>query len=138
MNLNIAGQMQALSESLTCARQAGIDDDFFFQVLAKNVSYSGLARLKEGMLKARDFTPQFSIKHMHKDMRLAEAAIEMGTLGGCPNPPAMVRAEQSSAAPHASKTRLPLLATVRECLARAEREGMADDDFSSLIRLLSI
>jgi 3-hydroxyisobutyrate dehydrogenase-like beta-hydroxyacid dehydrogenase len=109
MNLNIAGQMQALSESLTCARRAGIADDFFFQVLAKNVSYSGLAKLKEGKLKTRDFSPQFSIKHMHKDMRLAEAA---------------------------GDGKLPLLATVRGCLARAEQQGMADDDFSSLIRLL--
>jgi 3-hydroxyisobutyrate dehydrogenase-like beta-hydroxyacid dehydrogenase len=109
MNLNIAGQMQALSESLTFARRAGIDDDFYFQVLAKNVSNSGLARLKEGKLKTRDFAPQFSVKHMHKDMRLAEAA------GGIT---------------------LPLLETVRECLAHAEAQGMGDDDFSSLIRLL--
>ena len=72
MNLNIAGQMQALAESLTLARQAGIADDFYFQVLAKNVSYSGLARLKEAKLKAHDFSPQFSVKHMHKDMRLAD------------------------------------------------------------------
>lgn len=109
MNLNIAGQMEALSESLTFARRAGIDDDFYFQVLAKNVSNSGLARLKEGKLKTCDFAPQFSVKHMHKDMRLAEAT------GG---------------------VRMPLLETVRECLARAEAQGMGNDDFSSLIRLL--
>jgi 3-hydroxyisobutyrate dehydrogenase-like beta-hydroxyacid dehydrogenase len=110
MNLNIAAQMQALSESLTCARRAGIADDFFFQALAKNVSYSGLARLKEDKLRRGDFAPQFSVKHMHKDMRLAAAG------GG----------------------KLPLLATVRDCLARAEAQGMGDDDFSSLIRLLSL
>jgi 3-hydroxyisobutyrate dehydrogenase-like beta-hydroxyacid dehydrogenase len=109
MNLNIAGVMEALSESLTFARQAGIDDDFYFQVLAKNVGYSGLARLKETKLKQRDFAPQFSVKHMHKDMRLAEAATEH---------------------------ELPLLGTVRACLARAEAQGMGDDDFSSLMRLL--
>jgi len=110
MNLNIAGQMQALCESLTLARRAGIDDEFYFRALAKNVSNSGLARLKEGKLKTRDFAPQFSVKHMHKDMRLAEAT------GGI---------------------RMPLLETVRACLARAEAQGMGDDDFSSLIRLLS-
>jgi 3-hydroxyisobutyrate dehydrogenase-like beta-hydroxyacid dehydrogenase len=109
MNLNIAAQMQALSESLTFARRAGIADDFFFQVLAKNVSHSGLARLKEGKLRTRDFSPQFSVKHMHKDMRLAEAA---------------------------GAGKLPLLAAVRGCLALAEARGMGDDDFSSLIRLL--
>jgi 3-hydroxyisobutyrate dehydrogenase-like beta-hydroxyacid dehydrogenase len=110
MNLNIAAQMQALSESLTFARRAGIDDDFYFQVLAKNVGYSGLARLKEAKLKTRDFSPQFSVKHMHKDMRLAQGSGELA---------------------------LPLLATVRSCLARAETQGMGDDDFSSLIRLLA-
>jgi 3-hydroxyisobutyrate dehydrogenase-like beta-hydroxyacid dehydrogenase len=109
MNLNIAAQMQALSESLTFARRAGIDDDFYFRALAKNVSNSGLARLKEGKLKTRDFAPQFSVKHMHKDMRLAEAALGI---------------------------RLPMLETVRGCLASAEAQGMGDDDFSSLIRLL--
>jgi 3-hydroxyisobutyrate dehydrogenase-like beta-hydroxyacid dehydrogenase len=109
MNLNIAAQMQALSESLTFARRAGIDDDFYFQVLAKNVSNSGLARLKEGKLRTRDFAPQFSVKHMHKDMRLAQSA-----LGGP----------------------LPILETVCGCLARAQAQGMGDDDFSSLIRLL--
>jgi 3-hydroxyisobutyrate dehydrogenase-like beta-hydroxyacid dehydrogenase len=110
MNLNLAGQMQALSESLTFARQAGIDDEFYFQVLAKNVAYSGLARLKENKLKTRDFSPQFSVKHMHKDMRLAA-----GTGQG----------------------NLPLLNTVRACLEQAEKGGMGDDDFSSLIRLLA-
>jgi 3-hydroxyisobutyrate dehydrogenase-like beta-hydroxyacid dehydrogenase len=109
MNLNIAAQMQALSESLTFARRAGIDDDFYFQALTKNVSYSGLTRLKEGKLKARDFSPQFSVKHMHKDMRLADAGE-----GG-----------------------LPMLKTVRACLAQAESQGMGDDDFCSLIRLLA-
>jgi 3-hydroxyisobutyrate dehydrogenase len=109
MNLHIAVQMQALSESLTFARRAGIDDDFYFRALSKNVSNSGLARLKEGKLKTNDFAPQFSVKHMHKDMRLAEAAGGFG---------------------------LPMLETVRGCLARAEAQGMGDDDFSSLIRLL--
>jgi 3-hydroxyisobutyrate dehydrogenase len=110
MNLNIAGQMQALAESLTFARQAGITDDFYFQVLAKNVSHSGLARLKENKLKARDFAPQFSVKHMHKDMRLATAT---------------------------SSREMPLLTTVRKCLEHAEQQGMGDDDFASLIRLLT-
>jgi 3-hydroxyisobutyrate dehydrogenase-like beta-hydroxyacid dehydrogenase len=45
---------------------------------------------------------------MHKDMRLADSG-ESG---------------------------LPMLKTVRRCLADAEAHGMGDDDFSSLIRLL--
>lgn len=109
MNLNVAGQMQALAESLTFAREAGIDDELYFRVLAKNVSCSGLTKLKQDKLARKDFSPQFSIKHMHKDMRLAQAMA----------------------------ARLPLLATVRECLARAETGGLGDEDFSALIRLLA-
>jgi 3-hydroxyisobutyrate dehydrogenase-like beta-hydroxyacid dehydrogenase len=109
MNLNIAAQMEALSESLTFAQAAGIDSEFFFQALSKTVAQSGLATLKKDKLRTLDYSPQFSVKHMHKDMRLA-AAVAQG--------------------------KLPLLDTVRGCLAKAEQQGMGDDDFSSLIRLL--
>jgi len=50
------------------------------------------------------------VKHMHKDMRLASQT------AGC--------------------AEYPLLETVREQLKRAQANGMADDDFSSLLRLL--
>ena len=110
MNLNLAGQMEALAESLTFARRAGIGDEAFFAVIAKNIAYSGLTKLKEPKLRAGEFSPQFSVKHMHKDMRLADAT-----------------ADGSS---------YPLLKTVRGCLASAEASGHGDDDFSSLIRML--
>jgi len=111
MNLNIAAQMQALSEALGLARRAGIGDEMFFTALGKNVSYSGLVKLKEPKLRAGDFAPQFSVKHMLKDMRLASG------MSGC--------------------EALPLLATVREQLALAERAGWADEDFSALVKLVN-
>jgi 3-hydroxyisobutyrate dehydrogenase len=110
MNLNISAQMQALSEALTIARKAGVSDDVFFNVVAKNVSYSGLAKLKEPKLRTNDFSPQFSVKHMLKDMRLASA------MNGCAD--------------------LPVLDTVRECLAAAARAGYADEDFAALIKVV--
>lgn len=110
MNLNIAAQMQALSEALTVARNAGISDDLFFSVMAKNVGYSGLVKLKEPKLRAGDFAPQFSVKHMLKDMRLASR------MNGC--------------------TDFPVLDTVRDRLAAAERAGWGEEDFAALIKLL--
>lgn len=110
MNLNIVAQMEALAEALTLARDAGIGDEVFFRALAHNASYSGVARLKEAKLRSADFAPQFSVKHMHKDMRLAAAA------------------------PGAA--RLPLLATLRARLAEAEATGLAESDYSVLIQLL--
>jgi 3-hydroxyisobutyrate dehydrogenase-like beta-hydroxyacid dehydrogenase len=110
MNLNIAGQMQALAEALTMVRKAGVPDALFFNVIRHNISFSGLTALKEPKLTTGDFSPQFSVKHLLKDLRLATCAE-----GGAD---------------------YPLLATLRECLLRADAAGFADEDFSSLIKLL--
>lgn len=111
MNLNLAAQMEAFSESLTFVRRAGIADDTYFAALGKNIAYSGLVKLKEPKLRAGDYAPQFSVKHMHKDMRLASATAK------------------------AAGADYPLLETVRDRLNKAETTGYGDDDFSSLIRL---
>lgn len=110
MNLNIAAQMEALGEALTLARRAGITDDTFFDALARNVSHSGLVKLKEPKLRTADYSPQFSVKHMLKDLRLA------GTTPGAGD--------------------FPVLATVRERLAEVAAAGHADDDFAAIMRLL--
>jgi 3-hydroxyisobutyrate dehydrogenase-like beta-hydroxyacid dehydrogenase len=71
MNLNIALIMEALSESLTLARASGISDEKFFEALHINAGHSGISDLKEEKLMAKDYAPQFSLKHMNKDLRLA-------------------------------------------------------------------
>lgn len=111
MNLNAAGLMQALCEALTLARRADIADELFFGALAKNVGYSGLAKAKEPKLRTADFTPHFSVKHMHKDMRLAA-----GTAGNAG---------------------FPLLDAVRRSLQQAENRGWGDEDFSSLLKAVT-
>ena len=107
MNLNLAVMLGGLCEALTFARRAGISDELFFAALSRNVGASGLSRLKEPKLRTGDFSPQFSVKHMHKDMRLASGA-----------------------------ARLPLLEAVRERLRLAEAQGAGDEDFSALLKLL--
>ena len=109
MNLQIAGISQALCESITMSRKAGIDDDCFFEVMKQNVAWSGLAALKEPKLREDDLSPQFSVKNMHKDMRLAQLSASQA---------------------------MPLLDTVLSCLATAEAAGHGEDDFIALIRAL--
>lgn len=111
LNLNIAAQMQGLAEALTMARQAGVSDDLFFAVMTKNVGYSGVTKLKEPKLRAGDFAPQFSVKHLLKDLRLASRT------NGCED--------------------FPLLDTLREVLHRTAGAGHADEDFSAVIKLLA-
>lgn len=110
MNLNIAVQMQALVEARALASAHGVGDETFYGALARNVGYSGLVKLKEPKLRAGDFAPQFSVKHLHKDMRLASAA------AGC--------------------AELPALDTVRERLKTAEARGLGDEDFCALAKVL--
>jgi 3-hydroxyisobutyrate dehydrogenase len=110
MNLNLAIMIEGLCEALTFARRAGIGDDTFFGALSGNVGQSGLAALKEPKLRTGDFSPQFSVKHMHKDMRLASGAV--------------------------GAARLPLLEAARERLRLAEESGSADLDFSAVMKLL--
>ena len=110
MNLNLAVLLEGLCEALIFARRAGVGDDTFFAALAGNAGYSPFAKLKEPKLRTGDFAPQFSVKHMHKDMRLASATAGAG--------------------------RLPLLEAVRERLKLAEDRGSADADFSVLLQLL--
>lgn len=109
MNLQISGITQALCESITISRDAGIDDDTFFDVMKQNVAWSGLSALKEPKLREADFTPQFSVKNMSKDMRLARKTTQV---------------------------EMPLLETIIDCFATAEAAGYGEEDFISLIRNL--
>jgi len=71
MNLQIAAQAEALCEGLSLARNAGVTDDTFFNCLGLNVAHTALADLKAPKLRENDYSPQFSVKHLHKDIRLA-------------------------------------------------------------------
>jgi 3-hydroxyisobutyrate dehydrogenase-like beta-hydroxyacid dehydrogenase len=113
MNLNIAAVAGALSEGLTLCRQSGISDDTFFDALHLNVARSGLSDLKEPKLRERDYAPQFSVKHMGKDLRLALESAALLNL------------------------ELPQTQAVRGVYERGIESNMGDDDFIGLIRLLS-
>lgn len=110
MNMNIAMVMEGLAESIRFARAAGIPDSVYFDALRVNSSRSGVAELKEPKIKAGDFSPQFSIKHMTKDLRLAlESA---GSLD------------------------LPQLKRLKTQFDECMRRGYGEDDYSSILRLL--
>jgi len=112
MNMHIAGIGQILCESLTLCRASGIPDEIYFEALARNAAHSGLADLKQPKLRQRDFSPQFALKHMDKDLRLAlETAADLS---------------------------LPLEYTkqLKGIYDRGMDAGWKDDDFIGLVRLL--
>jgi 3-hydroxyisobutyrate dehydrogenase-like beta-hydroxyacid dehydrogenase len=71
LNLQVAIMMEGICESLHAARQAEIPEATFFDVLRSTALWSGFQALKEPKLREGDFSPQFSVKHMLKDVRLA-------------------------------------------------------------------
>jgi 3-hydroxyisobutyrate dehydrogenase-like beta-hydroxyacid dehydrogenase len=110
MNLNIAGVAQSLCESLTLCRAAGIPDEVYFTALGRNASRSGVSDLKEPKLRQHDYTPQFSLKHMAKDLRLVlETAADLG-----------VSLKQTG--------------HLKEIYDQGMSAGWADDDFIGLMR----
>ena len=110
MNLQIALIAEAMCESLAFAKAAGIPADMFFEVMRKNAAWSGVAALKEPKLLSGDYSPQFSVKHMHKDIRLA-----LRSAGG---------------------DKLPAGIAVEACFAKAAAAGWGDEDFIALMKNL--
>lgn len=106
MNLQIATISQALSEGFHLARRHGISAEDFFAVLDLNVARSGLVDLKRDKLVAADYAPQFSIKHMAKDLNLA-----LGAAGSLP---------------------LPVTEAVAACYQQGLAAGWGDLDFIAL------
>jgi 3-hydroxyisobutyrate dehydrogenase-like beta-hydroxyacid dehydrogenase len=111
MNLNLALMAEALSESLTLARAEGIPDDKFFEALHLNAGRSGISDLKEAKFKGANYAPQFSLKHMDKDLRLA-----LETVDGIA---------------------LPAARTLKSFYEKGMEAGYGDDDFIGVVRLLA-
>ena len=109
-NVHVAITMQGICEGLNFARQAGLKDDDFFQVLSATALWSGFHTLKEPKLRSGEFSPQFSVKHMLKDVRLAAELAREGSL--------------------------PLGNAVRAQLTRAAEAGFSEEDMASLIKVL--
>jgi 3-hydroxyisobutyrate dehydrogenase-like beta-hydroxyacid dehydrogenase len=109
-NVHVAITMQGICEGLHLARRAGVSDDDFFQVLQPTALWSPFHGMKEPKLRSHDYAPQFSVKHMLKDIRLATEIAGDGAL--------------------------PLARAVREQLMRAAGDGLSEQDMAALIEVL--
>ena len=91
-NMLTATTVQTLAEALALVRSAGVDGAMLVQALENNASRSGTSDLKLPTMLAQNFEPNFSLKHMLKDVRLAKELAEKGHIkmpvtestGGCP------------------------------------------------------
>jgi 3-hydroxyisobutyrate dehydrogenase-like beta-hydroxyacid dehydrogenase len=112
MNLQIAMIYEGFAEGLTLAAKLGVDPAAFVPLINASMIKSGVVEYKAPFVLQRDFSPNFPLRLMRKDIRLAlEAAKE-------------------------ARVKLPGLETVEEVYDVAVDEGHADLDFAATLMLL--
>jgi 3-hydroxyisobutyrate dehydrogenase-like beta-hydroxyacid dehydrogenase len=110
-NLAIAGAMQALFEGLTLGRKGDLDHGKMLEVLTSGALSSFLLTMKGTAVKDRNFEPNFSVKHMAKDIYLA--------------------VEEA----HRQRLSLPALSTIHALYESALAQGLGEEDFAALVKV---
>jgi 3-hydroxyisobutyrate dehydrogenase-like beta-hydroxyacid dehydrogenase len=112
MNLQIALIYEGFAEGLTLATKLGVDSQQLISLIGATMVHSGVVDYKGPFILQRDFTPNFPLRLMHKDIRLAlEAAKE-------------------------ARVKLPALETVEEIYEMATEDGHKDLDYAATLTLL--
>jgi 3-hydroxyisobutyrate dehydrogenase-like beta-hydroxyacid dehydrogenase len=112
MNLQIALIYEGFAEGLTLAAKLGVDAETLLPLLQASMIRSGVLDYKAPFVLKRDFTPNFPMKLMHKDIKLMlDAAKE-------------------------ARVKLPALEIVEEIYDVAVEDGNGDLDYSAIITLL--
>src|ERR1700722_18570080 len=112
MNLQIAMIFEGFAEALTLATKLGVDPQQMIHLIEATMVKSGVVEYKAPFVMSRDFTPNFPLRLMHKDIKLAlEAAKE-------------------------SRVKLPGLETVEEIYEMATEDGHKDLDYAATLTLL--
>ncbi len=70
-NMVTAASVQAAAEALALVQAHGLSLEKFIEAMCANASYSGTLAMKLPKMIGRDFEPHFSVKHMLKDMQIA-------------------------------------------------------------------
>jgi 3-hydroxyisobutyrate dehydrogenase-like beta-hydroxyacid dehydrogenase len=112
MNLQIALIFEGFAEALTLATKLGVDAKKLLSLIEATMVRSGVIDYKAPFILQRDFTPNFPLRLMHKDIRLTlDAARE-------------------------ARVKLPALETVEEVYQMATEDGHKDLDYAATLTLL--
>jgi 3-hydroxyisobutyrate dehydrogenase-like beta-hydroxyacid dehydrogenase len=111
-NLMIALMFEGFAEALTLTSKLGVPRERFLELVNASMIRSGVSDYKAPFVLRHDFSPNFPLRLMHKDIHLAlDAARE-------------------------ARVKLPGLETVEEIYEVATEEGSADLDYAATIALL--
>jgi len=112
MNLMIALIYEGFAEALVLSRKLGVDSSRLLDLIQASMVRSGVVDYKAPFVLRRDFSPNFPLRLMHKDLRLMlEAAREL-------------------------RVKLPATETVEEIYDVAAEEGHSDEDYAATLVLL--
>jgi len=111
-NLQIAFIYEGLAEGLTLATKMGVKPEKLIELIQASMIRSGVADYKAPFILKRDYSPNFPLRLMHKDMHLMmDAARENGV-------------------------QLPGLEKIDEIYEAASKAGYDDLDYAATITLL--
>ncbi|MBM3786572.1 MAG: NAD(P)-dependent oxidoreductase [Acidobacteria bacterium] len=111
-NLILSNLLQAFNEGLVLATKAGVDPELMLDILDNSAAKSGLIAFKAPYVFRRDFSTNFSVKWMHKDIGLM---LESGRDIGVP---------------------LPLTSLTHQMFQSAISTGHGEEDICSTIKVL--
>lgn len=112
MNLQIAMIYEGFAEGMTLARKLGVEPAKLVELVQASMLRSGVVDYKAPFVLRHDFSPNFPLRLMHKDIHLMlDTAKE-------------------------ARVKLPALETVDEIYELASEEGWDDLDFAATIGLL--
>jgi 3-hydroxyisobutyrate dehydrogenase/2-hydroxy-3-oxopropionate reductase len=111
-NLVLSNILQAFNEGIVLSTKAGVPPALMLDILANSAAKSGLIDYKAPFIFKRDFTTNFSVKWMHKDIGL------------------MLESAEELAVP------LPLTSLTRQIFQAAIARGHGDEDICSTIKVL--
>jgi len=112
MNLMIALMFQGFAEALVLTSKLGLPPENLLQLVQQSMVRSGVTDYKAPFILKRDFTPNFPMRLMHKDIKLMLDAA------------------------HENRVKLPGLETVEEVYEVATEEGLSDFDYAATLELL--
>lgn len=112
MNLQIALIYEGFAEGLTLAAKLGVDAATLVSLIEASMVRSGVVEYKAPFVLKRDFSPNFPLRLMHKDIRLALSAAKE------------------------ARVKLPALETVEEVYEMATEDGHENLDYAATLTLL--
>jgi 3-hydroxyisobutyrate dehydrogenase-like beta-hydroxyacid dehydrogenase len=112
MNLQIATIYEGFAEALTLAKRLGVQPEKLLELIQASMVRSGVIDYKATFVLRHDWTPNFPMRLMEKDLNLVkEAAAQTGL-------------------------HLPSLESVRKIYEKAREQGMSDLDYAATLDVI--